>query len=206
MSESKNKTSFFWRGKRVTQKVYEKRRLSQKLAKNLRNVYGTKRTRSTSDEKSGDSRVLKGHRIVHLQYIAEQLICKGCHSVLSLQDVVKEETRALASVLYITCRECKMVMNKIYTDKSHSTSTDRKHFDVNTKAVIGATNAGIGFTHLNKLLASLNIPPMKWDCYKRHEKEICPIIEKVAQECCEAAAMEERESTITNLEKIKKLL
>jgi len=37
----KKQTRFFWKGKRVSEKVYKKRYLDQKLVKNLRTVYDT---------------------------------------------------------------------------------------------------------------------------------------------------------------------
>ena len=71
---------------------------------------------------------------------------------------------------------------------------------------VGTLNSGIGNTHVNKLLASLNIPEFNWNTYKTHEKEVGKFVEQMAQETCVRAAFEEREKTIENCEKMNQLL
>lgn len=70
----------------------------------------------------------------------------------------------------------------------------------------GTLNAGIGNTHFNKLLASLNIPSYHPNTYKTHEKEVGFVVEKMAQDSCIRATIMERELTFKNIDKIKKLL
>lgn len=72
--------------------------------------------------------------------------------------------------------------------------------------VPGVLNAGMGNTHLNKVLAALNIPQMYWSTYKIHEKEVGKVIEEMATESCTRATLEERQLTIQNVDKVKKLL
>lgn len=67
-------------------------------------------------------------------------------------------------------------------------------------------HAGIGWTHLNKILSCLNIPTINFKTYKKHEEEIGPLLEKVAKESCEAATQLERNLTIKNAEAIAQLL
>ncbi|KAK0071300.1 hypothetical protein PV326_001393, partial [Microctonus aethiopoides] len=61
------------------------------------------------------------------------------------------------------------------TDKTHEVKKQNKrtkasrHYDVNTRAAMGALNAGVGNTHINKVLASLNIPALHVNSYKTHE-------------------------------------
>lgn len=64
----------------------------------------------------------------------------------------------------------------------------------------------MGNTHLNYLLASLNIPEYNWHIFQTHEKEVGEVMEKMAKESCEAAALEERRLTIQNIEKLKTFL
>lgn len=55
------------------------------------------------------------------------------------------------------------------------------------------------------MLAAMNIPPMNWNTFKIHEKEVGPAIEDIARKSCEEAALEERHATIQNEEKINAL-
>lgn len=61
-------------------------------------------------------------------------------------------------------------------------------------------------THINKILASLNIPPLHANCYKTHEIEVGTAAEEMAREGCIAATLMERELTIQNVDKLKNLL
>lgn len=99
--------------------------------------------------------------------------------------------------------------------------TDRKsyHFDVNTKAAtgiyifikfklhynivtivisklyiyIGTLNTGIGLTHLNNVLSSLNIPELHRKTFKTYENEVGPELEKMAEDSCKRATLLEKE-------------
>ncbi|XP_011883725.1 PREDICTED: uncharacterized protein LOC105570884, partial [Vollenhovia emeryi] len=146
---------FFWRGKRVTEKVYKRRCLDQKLAKNLRNIYGTKRgtynLKKDKVENDGNCEVVEGRRIVHVKTLGDQMFCRKCKSILSLQDIISEKRHGLASVFDIKCRNCK-VISKVETDKKHVVCKDTKHdasdqncsckskqclhYDTNTKGVV----------------------------------------------------------------------
>jgi len=64
----------------------------------------------------------------------------------------------------------------------------------------------LGNTHANKLLAALNIPQVNWHTYQTHETEVRKIVEKLANDNCLSAALEERNLTIVNSEKMKNLL
>ncbi|XP_066582289.1 uncharacterized protein [Prorops nasuta] len=124
---------FFWKGKRVTEKVYKKRCLDQQLAKNLRNIYGTKRgTYNLKKEKlekdencQAVEKVLEGRRIVHLQTLGEQLFCKKCKCALSLLNIISEKHYGFASVFDVQCPQSKIV-KKVATDKQHVSQTIRK--------------------------------------------------------------------------------
>jgi len=52
----------------------------------------------------------------------------------------------------------------------------------------------------------MNVPQMTWRTYKNHEQEIGPVVEEMARNSCQKAAVEEKNLTITNLEKIQALL
>ena len=64
-------------------------------------------------------------------------------------------------------------------------------------------NGGQGITHVNKFLASMNVPQFHWNSFKTHEAEVGNAVEKIAQESCLEAANKERRLTIENSEKLK---
>jgi len=71
---------------------------------------------------------------------------------------------------------------------------------------IGVLNSGCGNSHLNTILAAMNIPPMYNNSYKVHEREVGDAMEKLAFDSCEKATILERELSIQNAEKLKVLL
>ena len=160
------KERFFFKGKRVSEKVYRKRCLDQKLGKNIRKIYGTKsgtyNIEKCNLKSDGNcvATVVEGRRIIHMKTLGDQLICSKCKSVLSLQNIVTEKRYGLASKFDVKCRKCYKIC-KVSTDKLHTISMDEqptismdkqeisnqhnssvamkhhKHYDTNTKAVIG---------------------------------------------------------------------
>ena len=56
-------------------------------------------------------------------------------------------------------------------------------------------HAGIGPTHVNNFLTTLNIPPLDAKTLQRQERAIGVFVEQVAQKSCAAAAAEEAEKT-----------
>ena len=53
-------------------------------------------------------------------------------------------------------------------------------------------HAGMGATHVNALLSSLNIPRVHGDTLKAREREIGPAIEDIANTSCERMLEEEK--------------
>lgn len=70
----------------------------------------------------------------------------------------------------------------------------------------GALHTGLGHTHINKLMRTINVPTMSSTTFKRREREIGKVVENVAKETCKKAAAEERNLTIKNADELQKLL
>ena len=68
-----------------------------------------------------------------------------------------------------------------YANPGPSKHVGRPAFGVNTKAVLGMINAGVGATHLNSILSTMNILPVHRTTLKRREKEIGGHIEHAAK-------------------------
>ncbi|KAK0073037.1 hypothetical protein PV325_010363 [Microctonus aethiopoides] len=202
MDKAKNR--FYWKGRLATEKVYnlrlKQKTLGQKLqAKKKREVI------SNLKEKANKFIKLEGRRVFNPHEFEKQMFCKLCKNLLSILDVTHEEEVGLGSILYISYQNCNF-SNKITTDKQRYTPSKKKQFDCNTKALIGTFNSGFGFTQLNKFLAAMNLPTMSWDIFKSVQKEITPVIEKMAYASCSKATEEEKILTISNPEELKKLL
>ncbi|XP_044167665.1 uncharacterized protein LOC114976984 [Acropora millepora] len=140
--------------------------------------------------------VLSGRRVVELGLLSKELAdgCKYCKSPLQLSNCWKETVSGLGSFLYITCREdsCGEI-NVCHTSKVHRVSDrGRPVFDVNTKLAAGMLHAGIGATHVNALLTSVNLPAVHENTLKAREREIGPALEKIAKRSCKNAIEKEK--------------
>lgn len=125
---SDEKKRFFWKGKRVNEKVYNQR-VSQ--CKN-----GLKR-KKTCDLTSPLSDIVPGRRIIEVCHLAQQLKCEQCKGLLSLENIKSEERRGLGSVWHVLCTACN-IFNEVFTDKRHlDPTTKRQRFDINSKIAIG---------------------------------------------------------------------
>ena len=58
-------------------------------------------------------------------------------------------------------------------------------YNINTRIALGAIDSGIGYTHVNNFLTSLNVPTINQSAYKRREREIGLAIEEVANNSCQ---------------------
>ncbi|XP_068757667.1 uncharacterized protein [Montipora capricornis] len=141
---------------------------------------------------------ISGRRVVELELLAEALDggCKVCAKPLQLSNVTDETVSGLGSFLYITCcnPDCGEI-NVCQTNKTHrvaGTMRGRPIFDVNTKLAAGMLHAGMGPTHVNALLSSLNIPTLCVTTLKAREREIGPAIENIANKSCDLEMEEEK--------------
>jgi hypothetical protein len=66
-------------------------------------------------------------------------------------------------------------------------------FEVNVRSVIGATDAGVGHTHIQKLCAAMDIPCMTQTVFTRKESQLAQSIGDVANDSCKEALLQEIE-------------
>ena len=71
-------------------------------------------------------------------------------------------------------------------------------YDNNSRAVLGTLNAGIGETHLNTILTTMNIPNISRRTFKRREREVGLAVEQVAKKSCIEAVTQEKQMEIEN--------
>ena len=116
--ETQKPKRFFWKGVRVKESVYRKRKMQSDNATEI-NKRGTKREASSNlevDNQSSSKYVnIEGRRIVRIKTLAEQLVCLQCQSVLSLLNILSEKKSGLASIFHVQLRNCKFV-NRVISD------------------------------------------------------------------------------------------
>lgn len=84
---------------------------------------------------------------------------------------MNEKQYGLASVFSITCKVCGNE-NKVNTSSQHSNGKrGPPAHDINSRAVLGCLHAGIGETHLNNMLATMNVPSVSNVTFKTRERE-----------------------------------
>ncbi|KAK0089020.1 hypothetical protein PV326_004647 [Microctonus aethiopoides] len=174
------------KGKFIKQKVLNKRKksiLAMNKAKKLK-----------KETPNLENNLSSGRRIVELVELGKNLKCCLCQRVLSLENITNETREGLHSILNVN----------LPTGKIHTTKSEVKHSDVNTKTVLGAIHSGFSHTALNKFLAVMNIPPISWSLYKRYEREIGPAIIEVAKESCRRGAEEERHLIVDKLDECER--
>ncbi|KAK0075212.1 hypothetical protein PV325_007207 [Microctonus aethiopoides] len=110
----------YWKGKIVSKQVYNQRFKQQTLAKNIWKKQSMK-SKSQLQLSQAKPNLIEGRRIVHIDTVAKQMICKKCKSKLHFSDIVYEKQFGLASVFYMKCKKCDMICT-VATDKQHATS------------------------------------------------------------------------------------
>ena len=58
-------------------------------------------------------------------------------------------------------------------------------FDINTRLVLGCLHAGIGQTHINNVLSTLNAPTLNSVTFKLREREVGKAVESIAKSSCQ---------------------
>ena len=96
----------------------------------------------------------------------------------------------------VTCAVCG-TENVVKTSSEHKSGQRcPPSHDVNSRAVLGCLHTGIGETHLNNLLCTLNIPSMNPVTFKRRKNEIGHAVQQVTKKSCKTAMSEERNAAI----------
>ena len=95
----------------------------------------------------------------------------------------------------VTCAVCG-AENVVKTREHRSGQRGPLTQNVNSRAVLGCLHTGIGETHLNNLLCTLNIPPMNPVTFKSGENEIGHAVEQVTRRSCKTAMSEEKNAAV----------
>lgn len=117
---------------------------------------------------------------------------------LSFYNVRDEVRHGLASTFVIICPVCGK-NNEIKTSEQHkSGQRGPPAFDVNTRVALGCLHAGIGQTHINNLLSTLNAPTINSVTFKLREREVGKAVEGVAKSSCQDYLVIEKQEALQN--------
>ena len=103
---------------------------------------------------------------------------------LSLVNIMEEKQSGLRSIFSIKCSFCGHLNEVKSSAKHRAGSRGPLVSDINTRVVLGSLHAGMGYTHLNNLLSTMNVPTMNHNLCKRKEREVGNALEKVATDSC----------------------
>ena len=133
----KTKTTYRWKGKIVTEAVYNKRLAQQNVGRARKSVSTEPGESDQITSENVEEINVTGRRIVELNVLGQQLWCTHCAESLSLQYIESEVRRGLASQLLVRCHKC-LIVNTVCTDTLESTTDKRRvHFDINSKVALG---------------------------------------------------------------------
>ncbi|XP_062603151.1 uncharacterized protein LOC134264915 [Saccostrea cucullata] len=154
------------------------------------------RTVNGQSAESAESSWRVGRWIVELGTLVDYLKrgCVMCGNALQLVNTVGERKFGLGQVLQIKCTHSSCAhVNDIPTGSKHRVKADMKQYawDVNTKLAAGMLNGGYGITHVNALLAALNIPGITNKSLKSREREVGKHLEEMAGQSCNEVLQEE---------------
>jgi len=83
---------------------------------------------------------------------------------------MKEIKVGSASIISVVCQQCDKE-NTIVTSGQHQYGKrGPKTYDINTRIALGAIDNGIGYTHVNGFLSTLNIPTINKTAYKNRAR------------------------------------
>lgn len=99
--------------------------------------------------------------------------------------IISERRCGLYCEYTLKCQMC--LIEKIITNEEKMESK----LDVNTSLVLGSISTGIGYSQINELAASLNMPLMSPNTFNEYHMKVAHLIRESAWKSMEEAAIEE---------------
>ncbi|XP_076664947.1 uncharacterized protein LOC143367209 [Andrena cerasifolii] len=200
------KTTYRWKGKIVTEAVYNKRLAQQKVGRARKSVSTEPGESDQITSENVEEINVAGRRIVELNILGQQLWCTHCAQSLSLQYIEREVGRGLASQLLVRCPQVPPHEYSLTDAQESTTDKRRAHFDINSKVVLGVMHTGLGWTNMKKLLVCMNVPCPDFKTFKKYEQEVGLAAEAVAKKSCIKATALERKLTVEEAQNIENQL
>lgn len=145
------------------------------------------------DSIASDNFHLEGRRIVDIGYLIENISSIGRHDPFdcSFSDMkpISERRKGFCSVLKFKCNMCNVVKS-IRTERPQHT---KELMNVNEAAVAGVVTTGGGYSQLEELCASLDMPCMSSDTWQAYHDHVSESINQTLQDVMREAGKEEAE-------------
>lgn len=123
----------YWKGKLVSESVYNKRLKQSENGKKRRKQVDMSNVEVNDSDPTSSNFPATGCRIFNVEYFTKSMFCKFCEKPLQLINMTKEIQRGLASVFQKKCEEC-LLINDVLTNPTHinTEGTKLKH-DINSQ-------------------------------------------------------------------------
>lgn len=139
--------------------------------------------------------ILVGKRIIDVDHFLNALKIislsenhdPGTECTLQNIIVIDERRSGFASTIKLKCNMCK---------RYYSIKTNYDAEGVNEQAVLGIMSIGLGYKHLEKIAATLEIPYGSHRTYDKFHNKVCDKIEEKTQEVIDEAIKEEKKIAI----------
>ena len=107
--------------------------------------------------------------------------------------MIGEIRHGLASTFAIICPFCGK-NNEVKTSGQRGPPA----FNINTRVALGCLRAGIGQTHINNVLSTLNAQTLNCVTFKLREREVGKAVEGIAKSSCQDFLNMERKEALHN--------
>ena len=116
---------FFWKNKRVSEKIYflrlKQRESGKSLSKLRTQAYSNlKKQEEEENDRSNNYLEVDGRRIMHIKELGKNMKCCSCKSILSFENITSEKKIGVISIFYMKYRilDCNII-TAVTTDKKH---------------------------------------------------------------------------------------
>lgn len=144
----------------------------------------------------GRKPTIEGRRIVDFNFFLNKIkeinnhnTAMGC--TISNVEIMSEHLFGFRTNILLKCNMCNITFNL------KSANPDDDKMDINTASVAGAMAIGIGFSQLQELFCTMEIPCMSYKTYDKYHDKVSDAWEETALHEMEIAAREEIEHAIT---------
>ncbi|CAG9773328.1 unnamed protein product [Ceutorhynchus assimilis] len=131
-----------------------------------------------------------GKRIFDVAHLFRQILNSERHALydctLADMKLVREIRHGLHSTFILECKMCLCIRQITTVEKSDTINS-------NSAMVLGAISTGIGYSQINELAASLNMPFMTSKTFNRYHESVGGYIRESLCTCMENAAAKEAE-------------
>ena len=107
---------------------------------------------------------------------------------LLLSKITAEYRKDFVSIFNVTCDRC----NKLNAIRTQKPNAYRNPEDLNSMAALGTLHNGIGVSHLQSIMAAVEVPSLSVNGYKNVENYVGKVMEMEAEHSCIQAGIEEK--------------